>query len=148
LIDDSPTRSITRNPNGAIITGRRHFDADFFFFHFGPYAEFPITEKLKAVVSGGLAFGVMAGHFQFNERETVPSAGTSTRKRGEVDNVEALVGGFFSATLNYALDEKWSIFGGGQFQSLTGYEASANGRKVKLDLTTTPFLVTGVTYSF
>jgi hypothetical protein len=148
IIDDSPNRTITSSARGALITGTREFDAHFYYLHLGPYVEIPIHEKWSAVISAGLSLGIMDGHLHFNEVVTVPAAGTSTRERGTVDDLDLLVGGYLSATLNYALNQNWSVFGGGQYQGMTGYEASGKGRKVTLDLTATPFIVAGVSYTF
>ncbi len=143
-IEDTPARTITKNP----ITGTRGFDGDFYYFHMGPYFEIPFADKWSAVISAGVAVGVMDGHLNFNEVVAIPSAGTTRREHGSVDEVDFLVGGYLSATLKYAIDQKWSIFGGGQFQGMTSYEASGKGRKISLDLSTTPFLVAGVSYTF
>jgi hypothetical protein len=148
IIEDTPTRTKTANANGAQITGSRDFDGNWYYAHVGPYIDFPLTKKLSAVVSAGLAVGVIDGHLHFNERIVVPTAGTSKRERGNVDEANAVVGGFLNATLKYALNEKWSIFGGAQYQGMTEYEASGKGRKITLDLTATPFVVGGVSYSF
>ncbi|HMJ89223.1 MAG TPA: hypothetical protein VK530_05380 [Candidatus Acidoferrum sp.] len=148
LIDSAPTRTITGSANGAIITGSRELDADFYYFHIGPYLELPIAEKWSAVLSAGLSIGIMDGHLHFNERVTVPSAGTSVRQRGDVDQLEVLVGGYLSATIRYEIDADWSVFAGGQYQGMTSYEASGRGREVTLDMTATPFAVVGASYTF
>jgi hypothetical protein len=144
LIEDSPTRTITRNP----IAGSRRFEADFYYLHLGPYIEMPISGKWSAVVSAGLSLGLMDGQLHFNELVANPTTGTTRRERGHVDDADVLVGGFLNATLNYALNEKWSVFAGGQFQSMSSYEAEGKGRKVTLDLTINPYAVAGVSYSF
>jgi hypothetical protein len=148
LIEDSPSsRDIVNNPRGTRLTGQREFDADFYFFRVGPYVEFPIVEKLRGVVSGGFACGVMAGHLQLKETTTI-TGGTTTTTKAEADQAEWLFGGYVAATLLYPVNDEWSVFAGGQFQTLSDYSIEAGGRKMSIDLTTTPFFTAGVSYSF
>jgi hypothetical protein len=90
----------------------------------------------------------MDGELHYNELVASPITGTPGRQKGVVSEADFLVGGFLSATLKYAIDEKWSVFGGAQYQGMTGYEAEGKGRKVELDLMATPFVVAGVSYTF
>jgi len=148
LIEDAPSnRTVTKDANGATAIGRREFDADFFFFHMGPYVEFPIIEKLRGLVSGGLSVGIMAGHMQINEQTTIAAVGTTTA-RGESDRVDTLIGGYVNASLIYPMNDEWSVFVGGQFQSMSDYSIKAAGRKLTIDMSATPFLNAGVSYSF
>jgi hypothetical protein len=151
LLDDLPNRTVAYNRNGAVVGGSRSFEGNLWFMHVGPYVEIPLAEKLSAVVSGGIAFGFMHGEFAYREQVsiTTPGGGTTTaRSRGSNDDTEGLVGGYVSATLVYAIDPHWSVYAGGQFQSLGEYSGSANGRRVEIDLSTSPSVVAGISYSF
>lgn len=152
LIDDLPNRTFDSNRRGALVTGTRTFEGNLWFMHLGPYVEFPIVKKLSAVVSGGLAVGCLHGEYSYNERSVVTAPGYTspviTRSRGQDEDTQALVGGYISATLLYEIDTRWGIFVGGQFQSLGEYSSSTAGRKVEIDLSTTPFVTAGVSCSF
>jgi len=148
LIDDAPShRDIVSTPNGGLVTGQRQFDADLYVFHVGPYFEFPIVEKLRGVLSGGFALGVMDGRLRINERATI-SGGAPMALRGANENTDVLYGGYVSATLHYALTEQWDVFAGGQLQSLTDYSVEAAGHKATIDQTLTPYILAGISFSF
>jgi hypothetical protein len=147
-IPDAPDRTEEKDPTGSRITGNRHFDADMYVFRFGPYIEFPIVEKLRGVVSGGFAVGVIAGHLQFRETDTVIATDRASKTRAEADNADSIVGAYLSALVLYPLNDRWSVFAGGQVYSMESYSVSAGGRKMKLDVSAAPFITTGISYSF
>ena len=146
LIEDAPNRTTAFDANGTLVTGSRGFEADLFSFRLGPYVDLPINNKWTVGLSGGLALGVMDGEFSFNQ---MVAAGSSvTHQVGSKSSTEVLVGGYFSATLRYAINPAWSVFIGGQFVSLSDYTAKAGSQKVIVDLSATAFGTAGVSYSF
>jgi hypothetical protein len=148
VLSDTPSsRDVTRNAGGARIAGPRKFDADLFLFHVGPYIEFPIVEKLRGTFSGGVAFGVLDGRFSIDERTSI-GGGPVTRTRSTDHETGGLIGGYGALTLLYPIYEQWSAFASGQFQATTDYSTKTSGRKVTIDMTATPFVTAGISYSF
>ena len=146
LIEDNPTRSISYSRNGSQVTGARQFDADLFSFRLGPYLDLPIDTNWTFSISAGLALGVIDGQFHFDQRVTT---GVTTRQIGTGGNTDVLLGGFASASLRYAINDRWSLFASGQYLGLADrYSATARGQRIELDLTRTVFLALGVSYSF
>lgn len=146
LIEDAPNRTTAFDANGTLVTGGRGFEADLFSFRLGPYVDLPLNKKWTVGLSGGLAVGVMDGTFSYDQ---LVAAGSSvTHQVGSTSNTDVLLGGYFSATLRYAINPAWSVFIGGQFVSLSDYTAKAGGQKVVVDLSATAFGTAGISYSF
>jgi len=145
LIEDSPNRTIMNSQS--IVTGSRRFDADLFSFRVGPYIDLPIDDRWSLSLSAGFAAGVIDGEFSYDQNFTVN--GTETHQRGSASGATDVVyGGYVSASIHCAINERWGVFLGGQFLGLSGYTASSHGQKVEIDLSRTAFLTLGVTYTF
>jgi hypothetical protein len=146
LIDDP---ALSRNVASAtsVLTGRHELDADVFGFHLGPYLEFPITQKLSFNSSAGLALAVVDSKFSFTESATVaglPSGFAS----GSNSKSDLLYGGYVSANLAYALNRQWSLVAGVEYQYLSDFKQTLNGREAKLDFSTGIYAKAGVSFSF
>ena len=147
LIDSTPNRTQSRNPNGATVRGTRDFDGDLFSFRAGPYLDLPLDERWTISLSAGFAMGVIDGEYKFNQ--TVTTVAGPRPQRGSGDNTDVLFGGYLSATIHCKINQDWGVFVGGQYLGLAGtYEVVARGQKIELDLTRTAFFSAGVTYSF
>lgn len=147
LIGSVPNRTITFNRNGSVITGPRVFEGNLFSFRVGPYVDIPIAEKWTISLSAGAVAAVVDGEFEFDHVTTV--GGTSTRQTGDGSNTEVLFGGYASASLRYAINERWGVFVSGQYLGLADcYTASARGQEIELDFTKTAFVSVGVSFSF
>lgn len=145
-ISDTPVRSIATIPGGATITGFRDLQADLFAGRFGPYFEFPITEKLQLSLSGGVAVGALYSDFAFRER--ISYSANSVTRSGSRSDGDVLYGGFAGANLNYKFDNRWNATLGAQFESLGSRSHSVEGHKYELDLTKSVYISFGLGYSF
>jgi hypothetical protein len=146
LIDDSPSRSMDFDAQGAQVTGWRRFEADLFTFRLGPYLDMPIDERWTFSLSAGLAMGYVDGQFRFVQQVST-SAGRSFQT-GQGSNADFIFGGFAGATLRFAINENWSLFASGQYLGLTDYTAQAGGQEVELDFSRTASGLIGLTFSF
>ncbi len=147
IIGSFPDRTITFDRNGSVITGGRQFEGNLFSFRVGPYVDIPIAEKWTISFSVGAVAAVVDGEFEFDYLTTF--AGTSTRQTGSSSNTEVLFGGYASASIRYAITERWGVFVSGQYMGLADcYTASAGGTEIELDFTKTAFVSAGVTFSF
>jgi hypothetical protein len=147
LIGSVPTRTITINPNGSVTTGARVFEGNLFSVRVGPYVDIPIAEKWTISFSAGAVAAVVDGEFEFDQQTTV--GGSSTRQSGDGRNSEVLFGGYASASIRYAINERWGVFVSGQYMGLADcYTASARGQEIELDFTKTVFVSAGVSFSF
>ncbi len=146
LIDDTPSRSVAFDANGAEVTGWRRFEADLFTFRVGPYLDMPIDERWTFSLSAGLAVGYVDGQFRFLQQVSTP-AGRSFQT-GQGSNADFVFGGYVSATVRFAIDEHWSLFTSGQYLGLTDYSATAGRQKVELDFSRTASGLIGVSFSF
>jgi hypothetical protein len=147
LIDDTPDRSIARDPNGAVVRGKRDFDGDLFSFRAGPYLDIPLDERWTISMSAGLAMGVIEGEYTFSETVTTAVGTQSHSGRGR--DTKVMVGGYLSGTIHCKINDRWGVFVNGQYLGLEGdYEASARGQSIKLDMNKTALFSAGVTFSF
>lgn len=140
LLGDTPISSSTTIVSGATLNDRRRLDSDIFGFRLGPYAEFPITERLNLQISGGLAVGLLDTDVAWS------ISGTTLKGRGH--DTDTLFGGYLAANLSWQMCENWSAVAGVQYQNLGTYEHSFGGRRVELDMSHTFFVTLGVSCSF
>jgi hypothetical protein len=147
VLNDTPTRSVSTIPGGALVTGSRELNADLFGLRLGPFLEMPIGRRCSLYVSGGLALGGVSSEFTWRERVSIEGAGTFSG-RGHGSEGDVLVGGYLGAKFNVELRERITAYLGVQYQHLGEYEHSEKGRKAVLDLSQSIFFSVGLGYSF
>jgi hypothetical protein len=140
LIDDTPSRSFSSATS--VVTGRHEVDADVFGFHVGPYFEFPINDRFSFNLSSGLALGMVNSEFRFSE-----SAGAGTVS-GSKSKMDAVFGGYVAANVVYALNERWNLVVGAEYEGLTDFKQRANGREAKIEFLTGVSAKAGLNFSF
>ncbi len=149
LLGSEPTRTTALMPGGAIITGKRSFDAHLYGIRFGPYVTFPLKENITFTLNGGLAVAYVDSDFSFYETVTISDVGTETHS-GSGSHSDWLVGGYVGGT--FALDltrqKDWQLVVGAQYQNLGDYTHKEGGQKAVLDLKAAVFVTVGVNYSF
>lgn len=144
---DPGQRTRTTMTRAATITGRRELDADIYLFRFGPYVEFPLNEKFSLYVNGGLNLAIGATEFSFAETVTY-NGNTRVTRADRGSQTDVLVGGYCGGGLSYAINEKWGVFAGAQFQT-AGRSVNEQGGKLSvLDMGETIVVTVGVSYSF
>ena len=147
VLGDLPFRTVTRIANGARVAGNRNFDADIYGLRVGPYLEIPLSERLALSMSGGLA--LLSVNSDFKYEETVSIAGRPDQvHKGKGSHSDILPGGYFGANLLFALDERFNLSAGAQYQSVGTYTHKEGGKEAQLDLGQSVFLSLGVGFSF
>jgi hypothetical protein len=145
-IGDTPTRTTTTVPGGALITGNRQMDAALYDFRLGPYLEGPLFDQITWQVGGGLAAGFAESTFSFSETTTTVAGAVVAS--GSDHRLESLVGFYAELGLAYQVMPEASFFAGGQFQYLGEFSQNAAGRTAQLDLRESAFFVVGVQWHF
>jgi len=143
VIGDTPVSSSTVVVPGPALTDKRRFDADLWGFRLGPYFEMPLSEPVNLSISGGLAVGILDAEASWSQ-----TSGSTRIASGSGSDCDVLWGGYINVALTWYLSERWSLVGGGQYQSLANYENSFGGRKVEVDLGHTWFMTFGLSYTF
>jgi hypothetical protein len=146
VIGDTPTRSMSTIPGGAIISGSRQLDAWLYDFRFGPYLEIPLVPQLALQVGGGLALGVADSTFSF--ADTTTTSGGTFQASGSGDSTSTKVGFYGEVGLAYQLVPDGSIFAGGQFEYLGEFNQNLDGRVAEMDLRHSFYFVVGVQWHF
>jgi hypothetical protein len=146
IIGDTPTRTTSVDSTGAVIFGSRRFAARLFCFKVGPYLEFPLDERLTLALRGGLAVVNVTSDFSYNETTII--SGVETTGSGHGSGSDILIGGYVTGTLSYALNDRFSVFAGAQFQDVGQYTQSLNGRQAVLDLGRATSVVLGLSCSY
>jgi YD repeat-containing protein len=148
VLGATPMSSITTPiTGGATIVDQRNYDADVWGFRLGPYAEYPLSEKIDLWFSGGLAVGVVDGSASWNETASIAGGNTLVGSGGGSD-LGLLWGAYLSANVSWQLSEHWSAEGGLQYQYLGTYEHNFGGQAMQLDLSKSVFITIGLGYSF
>ncbi len=150
VISQDPTPgqgTLTTAPGGASIAGERKLEANVYGLRVGPYLDLPISTKLSAGLSGGLALAYLNSKFTFSETVTIPGVGSVPRS-GSNSHTELLVGGYAAGTLAYSFSKAWSASVGAQYQILGRSSQTVNGKIAELDLRNSIFVTVGIGYSF
>jgi hypothetical protein len=143
LINDVPTRT----QSAATATGVRKLGADVYSFRLGPYLQAPLGKKWAASFSGGVAFAGVQSDFRFQETVVATSGETALRSARDSKG-EFLVGAYASASLSYALNDKWSLFANAQYQYLGSYHQNLADKQASVDLGKSVFVTFGAGFSF
>jgi hypothetical protein len=146
VIGDTPTRTTTMVPGGALITGSRQLDATLYDWRVGPYLELWLVDQLTCQIGGGLAVGLADSTFSFSETASTTAGAVQTA--GSNRSTDALVGFYAEAGLAYQIMPAASLFAGGQFQYLGEFSQTAAGRGAQVDLRHSIFFVVGVQWHF
>lgn len=150
----SAPRVTTIIAGGLTSNGPRSVNADVFALKLGPYYELPLCTKCSVSLSGGLVVAAVSSQFRFQEVNNIASinafgaAATTQTFAGSNDKLELLPGGFADLRAKYTLNDRWSVFAGGQYQYLGSFSQSAGGRTAKLDFGKTLLVHFGASYSF
>jgi hypothetical protein len=147
VIGDTPASSSTTVASGGISTGHRDFDANIWGLRLGPCLEFPLNEKLKLSVSGGLAAALIDAEASWSE-SVVISGSSGASIRGSGHDSEFILGAYVAGNAVWELNERWSLVGSVQYQYLSRYQHAFGGRTVEADLTHGFFITLGVGYKF
>ena len=148
MISDSPMRSLSTVPGGAMILGRRTLEGSLYGGRLGPYLEIPLDQWFRFSLSGGLAVLWVDSDFGFTETVTIPGVGSVVAHSGYGSDSDWLVGGYVGGTLSLAMSQKTRVFAGAQFQDVGTFSQIAGGRKAELDLGKSIFVTLGVSYEF
>lgn len=132
--------------NTAAVAGRYKFQADLFGFRMGPYFEYPLDEKTSLTLAAGFAFNVVSADASWREVATSGSVSSTTSYSDNITDV--LWGGYAGGSINYRINPDWTAVGGFQWQDLSCFSHNLGAKKVELDMSSSIFLVVGLSYSF
>ena len=135
------SRTTSEIPGGALVVGNRDLDASLFDLRLGPSVNVRLCHRLSLQVSGGLAVGIVDGHFSFADVSPVYASGSDTR-------TGVLLGGYAEGGLAYRLTKSISVYTGVQFEYLGNFNQSADGRTAQLDLGQAIFYELGLQLHF
>ena len=146
LISDSPSRSFQNVPGAAKITGTRSLDAGVATFRVGPYFELPASTNLSFQISGGFAMAAVDSEFRF--RETVEISGVRQTRSGRSHDDGVVPGGYVQGTVIWKLRKDLDIFASAQYQAMSSYSQTANGKRAELNMGESLFVSVGLGVSF
>jgi hypothetical protein len=146
IIGDTPTR--TASAMGVPVSGTRKFDADVFALKLGPYFEVPLNKTFSVSLEGGASLVYVHSRFQFNETVAAPGGLLNVKGSSGHDGIQ--IGGYFGAKISAALNDRWSLFAGAQWQDVGSYvhRDHKTGESAVLNLSESVFFTSGVGYSF
>lgn len=148
VLSSNPSSRLTTSvANGAVVSGRRNFDADIFGLRLGPYVEIPICPRFGVSLSGGLAVASVNSDFKYQESLSVGGSAAGSHQ-GSGSHSDILPGGYVGGNLLFALNPSINLSIGAQYQCLGNYTHKENGKAAQLDLGNSVFLTAGIGFSF
>lgn len=145
LLGDLPTRASTSA--SATLAGKYELSGQSYGIRLGPFVEWNLGQRWAVNFSGGLALAPTSLDYRYTEI-TTPTGGSPATGTGSSSKTELLYGAYVSAFVDFAFNERWSLFGGAQFQHLNEMEQTVNGHTATLDPGATFFGVFGVRIKF
>jgi opacity protein-like surface antigen len=113
----------------------------------GPFLELPLSERIIAEVSGGLAVAIADRTYSFSE--TVATTGAPVVSRnGSVSSADWLVGGTLKAGLGYRVSDNVGVNLGLEYQYLGTSSQNVSGKTASLDLDAALSVLVGMNWSF
>lgn len=153
LLDNKP---IYRDPNGktindTMVTNRWKLKGAYYTFRAGPTLWIPITTRLKASVSAGVAVAFAGSSYTVTEVLT-PEVGTELAETETSDDYKLLPGYYADATLQFDLTERAGFYAGAIYQSTGDYtqtiENATSSYSTKIDLSKQSGVRAGMTFRF
>jgi len=128
--------------------GSRSLDVSLHTVRVGPTIHLELARRWAFQGGLGPAIGFVTGDYKFDERATIPGAGTSNRAEGEFGADEFVYGGYAQALLLFHFEEHGDIYAGLQFMGLTGADFEEGDRSAKLNLGATLSFLVGINWPF
>jgi hypothetical protein len=145
LLGDTPTRTIATDT--ASLASDHRLSGHLFGFRFGPVVEWNFTRAISIALSGGIALAPAIIDYDFSESIAL-QGGQTFATRGHSSKTDLLYGHYINALLRYNFNDHWSLYGGGQFQTLNDLEQTIGTRTARLDAGSTLHGVLGVSWRF
>ena len=146
IIPDSPAGRAVTTP-AATANNRNEVEGSIYGFTVGPFLEIPLSERLIAEFSGGLALALADRNYSFTESVTIAGVPTTLRS-GSRDNRDWLFGGVANVALNYQLASRTQLQLGFQYQHLGAARQSVNGKIARIDVGNALSLTFGVNWQY
>lgn len=148
LLGSTPVSSTaTAIPGGAVISGQRSLQSDIWGLRLGPYAEYPVSQRLNVSASAGLAAACLVDSASWNETVFISGTEAATSIGSGHDNSLA-VGFYVSADIAWQLSKRWSAEAGVQFQDLGTCFDQIGSREVAFDLSKSIYFTVSVGFRF
>jgi hypothetical protein len=145
LLGDTPTRTVATDTQ--TFASEHRLSGHLFGFRFGPVVEWNFSRAFSVALSGGIALAPAMIDYDFSESITL-QGGQTFSTRGHSTKTDLLYGHYVTALLRYSFTDHWSIYGGGQFQSLNDLEQTTGTRTARLEAGSTLHGVLGVSWRF
>jgi hypothetical protein len=145
LLGDTPARTVGTDTQ--TFASEHQLSGHFFGFRFGPVVEWNFSRAFSVALSGGIALAPAIINYDFKEAIAL-QGGQSFSTRGHSSKTDLLYGHYVTALLRYSFNDHWSVYGGGQFQTLNDLEQTTGSRTARLDAGSTLHGVLGVSWRF
>lgn len=152
LLDNSPIYR-DRNTVGSntLVSNRWKVKGAYYTFRAGPTLWIPITTRLKASVSAGVAVAFAGSSYTVTEVLT-PEVGTELAETESSDDYKLLPGYYADATLQFDLTDRAGFYAGAIYQSTGDYtqtiENATSSYSTKIDLSKQSGVRAGMTFRF
>jgi hypothetical protein len=111
------------------------FDVDLHALRFGMWIEYPLTKRVSLIGSFGYAAVFADGNLRITESLTFANAAIPSlaRTTSTVSKTDWLQGAYFELRANWRLNDRLSVFAGGEVRYQTDFELQSGDRSGQLD---------------
>jgi hypothetical protein len=143
LLGDQPSRRVETIPGGARTAGQYQIEGNLYALRLGLLYESPFNDWVALQLGGGGVGGVIDSEFRVAEQVMLTGVGELARYGSS--SKTALVGGAYGEIgLIFHLAEHWSASASVQYQYLSDFSQTTDGKEAHLNLKDTLFLSVGV----
>jgi opacity protein-like surface antigen len=139
LLGDTPTYHPVRVAS--------QFDAALYGLKLGPYLEFPLSQRLSFLLSGGFALHFAESDFAIHESAATGVPGTVAINISDSE-LSVLPGGYISGRLSAAVTDSLSVFAGLEYEGTGKHSQRLADKRIEIDFWNSVFLSFGASYSF
>lgn len=148
VIPDSPAGRATA-ATAATATVVNNVEGQVYAGTFGPYLEIPLSDRIIAEVSGGVALGYADRTYSFSENVTYAGgAAPAVSRSGAVQNGDVLAGASIKGSVGWLVRDNVALTAGVQYQYLGSTRQSVNGKTASLDLQSAVSVSLGLNWTF
>ena len=145
-INGSSPPPVPADPVPGGIVGSRKLDVMLYTFRLGPSVYWDLSEDFGLSAGAGPAVGIVSGNLQYNE--TITTATSVNKYKGQVDDTDMVYGGYVNATLMYHVEQNGDLYLGVQYMSLGNATISGGGRQGQLNLGGQVYITAGINWPF
>ena len=144
---EGPRAVIDAIPKPATIHLVSEFDGEVYGFKVGPYAIWPLNDRVSFTLSGGFALLLHDSDFRLQQSVSIPGGGTISTEIIRSD-LGLLPGGYIAGALSYKLSDQFNCFTSLQYQNAGRHTYNVGDIKADINFDQSYLLSVGFSYLY